>query len=247
MAVGGTRTRSGRGMAAPMGGSGAILPPTAAEITLQKAIHDENLRQYNEIECVETLLRNQLLNSFDSQYLDALRDSNDMISVPIHSIMQFLIHTYGQISEEHYMSMEDEVKELVYDPSLPVNIVFNKIDFFVDISKLTDRDVSTQRQVQIAYLIFNRAGVFRDSLKVWNARMINTKTYTEFKIYMRSEHAALDMVGGLSIKDTSLDHANMLQALSSQQEQLADSFQRNLFEAFETYAHHDKQKHIQDS
>ena len=90
-------------------------------------------------------------------------------------------------------------------------------------------------------------GVFRDSLKVWNARLINTKTYTEFKLFMRTEHAALDMVGGLSIKDTSLDHANMLQALSSQQEQLADSFQRNLFEAFETYAHHDKQKHIQDS
>ena len=235
--VGGARTRSGRGMVAPRAGAAMLIPPTPAEITIQKAIHDENLRQYNEVQCVETLLRNQLLNSFDTQYLDALRDTNDMINLPIHSIIQYLIRTFGQISEEHYMSMEDEMKEFVYNPSLPVDIVFNKIDFFVDISKLTDRDVSAQRQVQLAYLIFNRTGVFRDSLKTWNARILNMKTYAGFKVFMRDEHAALDMVGALSIKDTSLDQANMLQALSSQQEQLADNFQKNLFQAFETYAH----------
>ena len=239
-AVGGIRTRSGRGMAAPRGGGIAIIPPTAAEITVQKAMYDENLRQYNEVECVETLLRNQLINSFDAQYLDALRDTNDMINLPIHSIMQYLTRTYGKISEEHYMSMEDEIKELVYDPSLPVDTVFNKIDFFVDLSRQTGRDVTTQRQVQLAYLIFNRAGVFRDSLKLWNARIPNMKTYAGFKEVMREEHAALDMVGGLTIKDTSLDHASMLQALSSQQEQLADNFQRNLFEAFATYAQMDQ-------
>ena len=113
----------------------------------------------------------------------------------------------------------------------------------MDISKLTDRDVTTRRQVQLAYLIFNRAGVFRDSLKVWNARIINTKTYDEFKVFMRDKHTALDMVGALSIKDTSLDHANMLQALSAQQEQLANNFQKNLFETFETYAQMDQNSH----
>ena len=247
-AVGGARTRSGRGMVAPRGGGvGPLIAPTPAEIAIQKAVYDENLRQYNEVQCVETLLRNQLLNSFESQYVDALRDSNDMINLPIHSIMTYLTRTYGQISEEHYMSMEDEIKELVYEPTLPVDIVFNKIDFFVDISKLTDRDVSARRQVQLAYLIFNRAGVFRDSLKTWNARASNIKTYAELKIFMRDEHSALDMVGALSIKDTSLDHANMLQALSSQQEQLADNFQRNLFEAFETYAQIGQNSLTQDS
>ena len=138
------------------------------------------------------------------------------------------------------MRMDDEIKELVYDPSLPVDTVFNKIDYFVDLSRQTGRDVTTQRQVQLAYLIFNRAGFFRDSLKLWNARIPNMKTYAGFKEVMREEHAALDMVGGLTIKDTSLDHANMLQALSSQQEQLADNFQRNLFEAFATYAQMDQ-------
>ena len=84
-------------MAAPRGGegeAGLLIPPKTAENAIQKAVHDENLRQYNEVQCVETLLRNQLLNSFDSQYLDALRDTNDMINLPIHSIMQYLTRTY---------------------------------------------------------------------------------------------------------------------------------------------------------
>ena len=67
-----------------------------------------------------------------------------MINLPIHNIMAYLIRTHGQFSEEQYMSMEDEVNELVYDTNLPVDIIFNKIDFFVDISRLTQRESPVQ-------------------------------------------------------------------------------------------------------
>ena len=230
----GVRTRTGRGPGAA--GAGAIQPPTSTEITIQKAIYDDNLRQYNEVQCVETLLRNQFINAFDHQYLDALRDSNDMINLPIHSIMSYIIRTHGQISEEQYMRMEDEVRNFIYEPNLPVDILFNNIDFFVDISELTKRTITDRRQIQMAYLIFNRAGVFRDSLKTWNARPDNLKTYDALKVFMRDEHAALDMVGALTIQDSSLQHANMLQALQIQQDDLADKFQRNLLTAFDSYA-----------
>ena len=52
---------------------------------------------------------------------------------------------------------------------------------------------------------------------------------------MRDEHAALDMVGGHTVKDSSLDQANLLQVLQTQQENLAEEFQRNLFTALEAY------------
>ena len=77
------------------GGAGLLIPPTAVEITIQKVIHDENLRQYNKVQCVETFLWNQLLNSFNALYLDALRDTNTMINLPMRSIMQYLTQTYG--------------------------------------------------------------------------------------------------------------------------------------------------------
>ena len=80
------------------------------------------------------------------------------------------------------MSLEDEVKEIVYDPTLPVDVVFNKIDFFANISKYTDRNMSNRRKVQMAYLIVNRAGIFKVTSKTWNAHANNLKTYDELKV-----------------------------------------------------------------
>ena len=65
----------------------------------------------------------------------------------------------------------------------------------------------------MAYLLFNRVGVFRDSLKNSNPWANNLNTFDEFEIFMRNEHAALDMVGGLTVKDSSLDQAKMLRVL----------------------------------
>ena len=81
------------------------------------------------MQCVETLLHNQLTNAIKPQYLNTVHDRNDMISLPIHSILNYLICTHGRVSKEQYMEMERKSKEMVYDLSLPVDIVFNKIDF----------------------------------------------------------------------------------------------------------------------
>ena len=48
---------------------------------------------------------------------------------------------------------------------------------------------------------------------------------------MRDEHAALDMVGALTLQDSTLQQANMLQTLQTQQENLADQLK-------ETYSQH---------
>ena len=61
---------------------------------------------------------------------------------------------------------------------------------------------------------------------------------------MRDEHAALDMVGALTIQDSSLQHASLLQALQTQQENLVNQFQRNLFTAFESSAQSENQENF---
>ena len=49
----------------------------------------------------------------------------------------------------------------------------------------------------MAYLILNHTGVFRDSLKMWNARAPCNNTYAETKVYMREDHAVSKLVGAL--------------------------------------------------
>ena len=115
-------------------------------------------------------------------------------------------------------------------------IFYSKKWIFVDISDLTKRNITERLQVQMAYLILNRVGVFRDLIKTWNARPDNQKAYDELKVFIRDEHAALDMVEALTLQDSSLQQTNILQALHAQQKDLVNKFEGNLFVAFESYA-----------
>lgn len=84
-------------------------------------------------------------------------------------------------------------------------------------------------------MIFNRTCVFKTSLKEWNAQTAPTISYKHIKTFIRDEHAALEMVGGLIMKDSLLNQANFLQIIQSQNEELTGQFQRDIHEAFQTY------------
>ena len=103
--------------------------PNSAELAQQKAQYDDELRLFLEVETVETLLRNMLLAAFDDDYTKALRDANDMIRLSIPKVMEYLIKVYGKIKPEEFRELKKEVEEFIYDPVLPIDVLFNKVDF----------------------------------------------------------------------------------------------------------------------
>ena len=108
-----------------------------------------------------------------------------MINDSIPAIFQFLQSNYGCITEEQLVEKEDELRQYVYDPQLPLDKVFTKITLFQDLCIITNNDKTDRQLVQIAYLIFNRTRAFVDALKAWNAQEDATKTFALFKTHMR--------------------------------------------------------------
>ena len=47
-----------------------------------------------------------LLNAFDVDYVQSLRDANDMIRLDISTIIQYLVTTYGQIKPEQLRELK---------------------------------------------------------------------------------------------------------------------------------------------
>ena len=196
---------------------------------------------YNEVQQVKLTLRNQLIEAFEPEYLEPLRDATtDMITDTIPDIISWLITTYGQVSEAEMLTKEQNLTALTYDTTQPVDVVFNAIDKFCDLSDLNNITVSDRRKRQFAYVIFQKSRAFLDSLKKWNARPDATKTYTRMKDFMRSERKALEAVGALTIQD-SINQVEMLKAIQQQQEDLTHSMeqrmQMNLLEALAQYGH----------
>ena len=116
---------------------GGMVPLTAAEIATQKAAHDERVRLYNECLDVENALRNQLLEAIDDDYLATFRDTlTGAIMTDIPTIMNELISMYGNITAMELMNRENNVLEFAYDPTTPIDGVFNRVQDFQDLCEL---------------------------------------------------------------------------------------------------------------
>ena len=208
---------------------GTGVPLTSENIAQQKARHDEQIRQYDECQAVEQITRSMITEAIDDEYLDELRNADtDMIHESIPEIIEYLQSNFGKISEHELNDKEDTLKAMVYDPTSPVQTVFNKIKSFQDLCTLLKKSKTDGQLVTLGYLIFSKTRLFMDALKDWNEKGDADKTYTKFKTHMRNEHLALRQVGALTMKDSELSQANMLQLLTENQNKLANEMQTQL-------------------
>ena len=209
------------GVAPQLTRAAALAQLTATDIATQKIVHDEMRRQYNECQAVEAALRNQIIDAVESDYLQPLRNpTTDMINNTIPEIINFLRNTYGQLSPSQLKERERAIDDMIYDPSQPIDSVFNKIQDFHDLCTLIQNQSTDTQLVTYAYLVFQKTGIFMTSLKEWNAKPDADKTFVNFKVFMRQQYLDLQAVGGLMIQHSSL---NIVQELKDNQEKLSNS------------------------
>lgn len=133
----------------------ATRSPDAAELASLKAAHEEKLHQFHEYRTMKTILRNQLINSYDEKYLQPLRDSTSMINKTIPEIIKFLTTRYGKVSAEEFERRSSDIKEYLYDPQEPIDTLFDKIKEFSEMCALINKGLTEEQEVHLAYLIIS--------------------------------------------------------------------------------------------
>lgn len=202
------------------------VPLSAADIATQKIAFDEELRRYNECQAVETALRNQIIAAIEPEYVQPIRNIHtDMINDTIPMIFGFLRDTYGNLSPSQLKARERVIDDMIYNPSLTIDSVFNKIQDFQDICILLQNTKTDTQLITYAYLVFQKTGIFMTSLKEWNAKIPALKTFAGFKLFMRQQYLDLDAVGGLTVQNSSL---NMMQELKNSHEQLSNTLKHEV-------------------
>ena len=80
---------------------------------------------------METVLRNQFIKAIYDEYIHPLCNLyTDMVNDTIPDIFTFLHESYGKITTGQFKVMESVIDDLVYDHSMNVDEIFNKIQDF---------------------------------------------------------------------------------------------------------------------
>lgn len=122
---------------------------------------------------------------------------------------------------------EATLEDTVFDSTTNPYTVFNDIQQFQTLCQLVGKGKTDSQLVDIAYIIFQKSGIFMEPLMQWNKRTA-TNNYEDFKTFIQEEYNASDAVGGLTVGNSSLHQANAVQELKDHQQHLTEELKKDL-------------------
>ena len=178
----------------------------------EQARYNENARLFNEYNNVERALCQKIVKAVDDAYLTALcnRQTNT-IDATIPVILDYLFNYHGRVTPVMLQQEEKEVKEMFYNPTHPVDVIFNKVEDLLDFSIAAHADYTKQQLINIAYVIINNANNYQHYICDWSRLHQARKTWAVFKTHFCQAHQELRESGDLMVKETAFHSANLIQ------------------------------------
>ena len=94
------------------------------------------------------------------------------------------------------------VEALVLPPQEPVDTIFGKIDDLATISEYANAPLTPFQKINMAYLNFQKCGIFKSALTKWDEADDDRKTWLTFKEHFHAAHKAMKRTGALTIQET---------------------------------------------
>ena len=161
------------------------------QIELLRQQHNTRLALYNQVEQVESALKQFITDSIPQEYLLALRHTvTKKLTGSIPNIMRQLFNTYGNITAQSFMEKQNVLNNHVYDTSKPVDTVFNLAKDYQDYAAAFGNPQPQGTIITTCYNIFRKTGRFNSALQKWNEKADVDKTWDNFKAHFRqaSQH-----------------------------------------------------------
>ena len=99
-----------------------VIPPGTTQhmtTTLREQHKEESIRLFKEVEGVEKALIQKIVQAVKPEYLNALRNRvTTAITGPVYNIIDHLSRIYGHVTPQMFDDREDEVRKLVYNPTI---------------------------------------------------------------------------------------------------------------------------------
>ena len=167
---------------------------------------------FNECNNLEQALHQQIIRAIDDSYLTALRNrQTNTINVTIPIIIDYLFSNHGRVTPAMLHHEEKLVKEMFYDPTHPIDVIFNKVEDLSDLSVAARADFTEQQLINIAYVIMNSTGKYQPYIREWSRLPNDQKIWPHFKTHFRQTHQELKEAGDLQVRDIQFNSANLVQ------------------------------------
>ena len=200
---------------APVHPGTLVIPPgtTGPMATVMKEAHRERLRVFREVQGVDRALKQQITKAVSPKYLTAIRNRvSNSLQGNVYQILDHLFNTYGKVTVAMLENKEATLRTTSYNPSDPVDDVFDLVDDFVEYADMARQPQSQAQTVAKAYSILRKTGRFEISLLQWNKKPSIDQNWINFKTHFRQAQQDLNNIQGPTIQASDFN-ANLVQSV----------------------------------
>ena len=177
------------------GNPGPFVPPgagTAAQIEAAKDVWKELKQTFDLCQATEKALIAQIVATIDPIYLRALLNrATGQYSASISALLLHLFNTYGKITPQHVKMKEQELYNMHFDISQPVDTVFCLIEDLCELADHSNSPMSTQQMIDLAFVIFAKQPILQHDLRLWTRRPDGDRTWPNMMLHFREAQADL--------------------------------------------------------
>jgi len=118
---------------------------------------------------------------------------------------------YGRISPGQLAQFEREIDDLMIDSTLPIEVVFNKIEDLLDYGEIAQAPYTPLQAVNKGYNIINKTGMYNEYIKTWLRRSLNQRTWMNFKTHFQEAYDELQQTGQLTLQQAGYGNSNLVE------------------------------------
>ena len=183
---------------------------TQYQITQQKDEHTKALKAFNECNLLERTLIQQIKEAIENDYMEGYVDEDTgLVRGTVPEIMTYLFATYGHISPTTLNEKREEILNMAYDPSKPIDILFNRISKYATVADVAGSPETPTQLINMAFIILTKTGIFAHDIRTWHAGDADQKTWPNFKTHFKEAQKPLRMTGG-TVNELGLHGANAM-------------------------------------
>ena len=200
---------------------GIFMTPVGAtgpQIEAARDVWRQRLRTYELFQATEKALIAQVVEAIDPMYLRAtFNRSTSSYTGSIEAILLHLFTTYGKITPIQVQAKEQSTANMEYSIVMPVDVVFDAIEDLSDLAEHGMSPITSQKQIDMAYLILAKEPLLRQDLLTWNRRPAADKTWTNMMTHFRDAQCDLNSLptaGEVYHQTAHHGHANSVIAIA---------------------------------
>ena len=165
--------------------------------------HKEAVRVFREADNVEKALKKQFAEAMPELYLKRFRNRlTNTLTDSIPDILNYLVQTYGDISDTELSETETNLKDKLFDITQPIIVMYNEIQDLQDLAIAATNAYSDKQLVAIGIQLIKNMNDFEKGLTDWYARPSVDHTFINFKTHFEQAYLSLRKCRGISMKNT---------------------------------------------